>query len=80
MKKTFCDLCGDEIKDEQYRDGPSAAYRPDMFVKAVGKSEKTITVRAEVIVNGSTGAYDVCNHCIIDAVNRMDDRPKAVAP
>jgi len=62
MKKTFCDVCNKEVT----RCAPSlnAELR---FTKL------KIEVIAYVVDNSDS---DVCMYCVIDALNRLDDRDR----
>lgn len=65
MKKTFCDSCGKEMTEVTN-----------------GKSFSVDSGNVSVTVNASIGLpdpSDLCKYCVIDAVNKADDRPKVSA-
>lgn len=68
--KRFCDGCGDEIT----RSGASVLTGQSGTVSGT----VYVTARISAAQNGDKG--DWCDHCIIDAVKAMDDRPVAGTP
>jgi hypothetical protein len=61
MKKTFCDTCGEEIKGPQHLEGKIDRKSSAIFV---------------VEITLAPAESDYCKYCIIDAVNKLDDRPQ----
>lgn len=88
MKRTFCDVCGTEIDDsnslstikETGRKGlltgeahvPRASHDP--FYRG-----QRINLEVSFWIDGKANAHDVCKHCILDAVTKLDDRPQEKA-
>lgn len=66
--KIFCDACSKEMK--------GTALNVDVPVP-MHKNEVSFYVE-----RGGNGAahYDICKHCIIDAIKKLDDRPAPPSP
>ena len=70
MLKRFCDVCGVEIF------GPTAlSGRMTAEIKRASAALKIEIITAK---DSTWNDGDFCKYCIIDAVNQLDDRPKAV--
>jgi len=72
MIKYYCDICGEEITDEN--------KRPDKFIGEI-TSKPGIPKRKLAVFLGEQnplGDEDacVCKYCMIDAINTTDDRAK----
>ena len=76
MKRYFCDVCGSEIGDENAQCAGSTGNR--VAAEVIGKHGK-LSVEVHAAINDTWNAGDVCKYCIIDAVNRADDRPSGLA-
>jgi len=65
MKKTFCDICKNEIVDVDYKALTQSTLAQGKF-KLV-----------EIIIADNEGCsnFDVCIYCVIDAIKKLDDRP-----
>ena len=75
MKKYFCDRCGEEItKRNEAKGGTLVDGRLGVSIE-YGKH----TLAVEVInsLDGCSNAGLFCKYCILDALNQLDDRPKA---
>lgn len=64
MKRTYCNCCDTEITNNNF-----FSYN-SMLVKMDGVE---IKVRPE---NTVPMDWDVCRYCVIDAIAKLDDRPK----
>lgn len=65
MKKPYCDQCGDLITSDNYFEG--------FKVDVAGVSFSVI------IENAIPTDYDACKYCVLDAIAKLDDRPKAAS-
>lgn len=74
MIKRFCDMCNDEITDKNVCVGGYVSS-DRLGVEFVTKG-KVLKVEFMLSYNGTTNAGDICRHCVIDAVNILDKRPK----
>lgn len=80
MIRRFCDCCSAEITDANRIDGEH--HRLTARLK---RKSGVATLSVEVICahDSTWNAGDFCKHCVIDAINEADDRPRhadAVAP
>ena len=74
MKKTFCDMCGEEITK---KNESNKACQIERLIKRhpVGLCKLTIDVIFDnILVNSNPG--DVCKYCLLDGILALDDRPK----
>lgn len=77
MIKTFCDCCGHEI---------TAKNSPDCDGKNLGRltaqvnpktpGGETMAVQVITAGEGTWNKGHFCKYCVIDAINRLDDRPR----
>lgn len=76
MIKRYCDCCGDEITDRNKVDGEHSRLTGE-----VRKLGGHVMLRVEVITakDSTWNDGDFCKYCIIDAITRADDRPKAAS-
>lgn len=77
MKRIFCDLCGEEVTDDT-----DLAPLLDITGYAKGRSYNMsliVSVKRDLVYTGAGYEVleDICRHCVIDAVNKVDKRPKA---
>lgn len=61
MKKAYCDCCGEEITAENI----FSEFKVD--IKGVDFHVK--------INNAIPVDYDACKYCVLDEINKLDDRP-----
>lgn len=77
MRKTYCDICGDEITDKNKM--PDEDLVADL---GINNSEKFIKVK--LYISDLPKNTDCCKNCVIDSVKKMDDRnipqPSPTAP
>ena len=74
MTKRYCDKCEREMDDSNTpKDG-----------KNLGRIEATLKhdtsqLQAEVLTTwkGTANAGDICKYCVLDALYKLDDRPRA---
>lgn len=75
MIKRFCDVCGEELTKSNTPSSGTEKNRVGCVVQ--GKTGR-LTVEVHHAIDCMWDGGDVCKYCIIDAVNKADDRPKAV--
>jgi len=73
MIKVFCDLCGNEIT----RDNSIVSNVPGERLGATIK-RNNVELRVEILtaIDGTANKGDVCKHCVLDALYKLDDRPQ----
>lgn len=82
MTKQFCDKCGTEItKSNQCIGGVVSEKRLGstiVFRRPLGTTTREHKLNVELMhtFDGITNAGDFCKYCIIEAFNKLDDRPK----
>lgn len=65
MTKTFCDQCKREI----------SAYGPALSFES--KEVKVQYSMFKIVASGSDHQEsDICFHCVLDAIAKLDDRPR----
>jgi hypothetical protein len=75
MIKRFCDICGNEITKDSSIVSSAPGERLGATIKKNGAELK---VEILTSVDGTANKGDVCKHCVLDALYRLDDRPRAV--
>lgn len=71
MKRTYCDLCKNEILDDN--------RMPDHLDSRMKRGRKvggTIEMLVNVRIVGESDEEDFCKRCVLDAVRMLDDRPR----
>lgn len=70
MTKYFCDVCGDEVTDANKPEGGGR-------VGATLECE-TGKLHVEILTTwrGTANAGCFCKYCVLDALSKLDDRPK----
>lgn len=77
MIKTFCDGCGKEITGQNApRGGP--LHDNDRLGATLITVGGALHVEVITSKDGTANNGDWCKYCILDALNRLDDRPKAL--
>lgn len=75
MQRTFCDCCGKQIVE----DNPGRLKPADTVTVFYGRLPHEFrNIYFELTARLSThgdGRADLCKYCMIDAVNKLDDRP-----
>ncbi len=77
MTKYFCDGCGKEITKESACAG-AAMNSPDRLGTEVKKRNKTLKVEVMTGTDGTWNDGEWCKYCVLDALYKLDDRPKAL--
>jgi hypothetical protein len=67
MTKLFCDICNRELTDDYLNRIPTVIFKDS-------KKYEDKLIIAEIT---DPKEKDICMYCFIDAVNKLDDRPKA---
>ena len=70
MIKHFCDVCGNELTDENCV--PHDAGRPHRL----RYDKSTLMFEITTGLKGTWNSGDFCKYCVIDAINKLDDRPR----
>lgn len=78
MKRLFCDKCGNEISDANAfaEDG---AGEISQVVRATAASGSEALLEVSLHVTNKWKGRDLCKYCAIDAINKLDDRPRAAS-
>lgn len=78
MNRVFCDICKNEITDENKVNFYGDSFRMSATLKGkysvTGKDE--LKVEVKTALNGVSNAGDFCKYCVLDALYKLDDRPK----
>ena len=84
MTKYFCDKCETEItKRNECIGGSTVEYRLGTEIEFRTKDLSPVSnshrLKVEILHSFNGGANDgiFCKYCIIDAINKLDDRPRA---
>lgn len=78
MIRTFCDCCGDEITDRNsVAARGNALGRLTANVKPKKHGGETMGVEVITAGEGTWNKGHFCKYCVIDAINTLDDRPRA---
>lgn len=72
MIRRFCDLCGAEMTE---RNTPFGGSIGRMGTK-LKRLDCVMTVEVITGRDSTSNAGDFCKHCILDALQELDDRPK----
>ena len=64
MRKTFCNCCEEEIVKENF-------YSLNGLVVEIQDHKFKVVPPDAMDIH-----FDVCKYCVIDAVTKLDDRPK----
>jgi hypothetical protein len=78
MVKYFCDMCGVEITDDNH---PQGGFNCSKRLGAT-LEQKGVTLKVEIITgkDGVSNAGAFCLHCILQALNKLDKRPRTEEP
>jgi len=76
MIKRYCDICGEEMLAHN---SPSNGYTSARLEATIKKGDTELKVEVIQSMNGTSNTGDVCKYCILDALYKLDDRPKAPA-
>jgi len=70
--KRYCDKCGDEIIDKN-------KIEKNAFRTTIRTDNSNIALMQIEIIPSKNFVWadsDLCKYCVIDAINKLDDRPK----
>ena len=70
MIKHFCDVCENELTDENCV--PHDAGR----LHRLRHDKSTLMFEITTGLKGTWNSGDFCKYCVIDAINKLDDRPR----
>lgn len=79
MIKHFCDCCEAELTDNNRCTG--SPQQSGRLGGTIATFKKGMLMEVEVVtgLNKCWNNGDFCKYCVIDAVNSLDDRPRAAA-
>ena len=77
MIRYFCDVCDNELTDENKIVGGAGRIQRLCHESAPIKEEKVMFEVTTGTVGGTWNSGDFCKYCVIDAINKLDDRPRA---
>ena len=78
MIRYYCDFCNDEITDKNKASG-GPIHCSDRLGASMHCNDKVLKVEIITSVDGIANSGLACRHCILDALNQLDIRPKMVA-
>ena len=80
MIKRFCDICEAEIDDRNDPKIGSDTYRLNATIQGKYKPTGATKLKVEILtsLDGTSNKGDFCKYCILDALYKLDDRPKCV--
>lgn len=73
MTKTYCDVCNTEITPDILLPADWSLLTPKIPAGNLGHYQIRIT--PEIQPEG-TQPFDLCKHCVLNAVHKLDDRPR----
>jgi len=76
MVRRYCDCCGEEITDKNRVGDAHWRLTAKIEPKKNSRSCKSLIVEVITAKDGAWNDGDFCKYCIIDAINKLDDRPK----
>lgn len=76
MNKAFCDMCGVEITDANRCSGGAVCCKDTRLGAELKRGDITMRIEIMTAMNGTANAGDFCKHCVLDALYKLDDRPK----
>ena len=74
MIRRFCDVCDNELTSDNAITGEKGRLTSEVHPKAGG----FLMFEVHTGHNGSWNAGDFCKYCVIDAINKLDDRGRQV--
>ena len=77
MIRRFCDVCDNELTDENSIIGAPGRVQRLCNESLPGINTKVAFEVTTGTVGGAWNSGDFCKYCVIDAINRLDDRPRA---
>lgn len=69
----FCDRCGEEIAERDTRERNPLSR----LSATLEDGASTLTVEVIETKDGASNAGHFCRYCVLDALAKLDDRPKA---
>jgi hypothetical protein len=73
MIRYFCDCCGGEIAERDIKDRNPL----DRLAAELKKGNSTLRVEVIESKDGVGNAGHFCRYCVLDALAKLDDRPRA---
>ena len=78
MIRRFCDVCDNELTDENSIVGAAGRLQRLSNDSTPGGAGKLMFEVITGTVGGTWNSGDFCKYCVIDAINKLDDRGRAV--
>jgi hypothetical protein len=75
--KYFCDFCAAEITDKNRAEG-GPIHSSDRLGASMKRGAHILKVEILTNMDGTANSGIACRHCIIDAINQLDTRPREV--
>lgn len=76
MIRYYCDGCRKEITEANAAVGGPIHSADRLGTEIVTKESVHLKVEVITSMNGTANAGQFCKHCVLDALYRLDDRPK----
>ena len=73
MIKRYCDLCKELMTDDNT---PNFGGNCSRLAAVIEKNGVKLEVEVIQTVDGVSNAGDICKHCVLDALYKLDDRPR----
>lgn len=77
MIKYICDVCENEITSRN--EAVNGRHRLSAQVKS-RDGKRVMSIEVMTGLDGTTNDGHFCKYCVIDALTKLDDRPKDVTP
>ena len=74
--KYYCDICGEEITEQNNCVGATINNVNNRLGAVITRKDKTLKVEIITALNDKWNDGDVCRHCVLDALSKLDNRPK----
>lgn len=74
MIKRFCDCCGHEINEANECGGGTVGR----LGTVLSRNGVKLTIEVLTAKDGTSNDGDFCKHCVLDALQNLDNRPRAI--
>ena len=72
MIKRFCDMCDVEMTD---KNSPNFGANSSRLAAKLTRPSVELSVEVIVAKDGVSNSGDFCKYCVLDALDKLDDRP-----
>ena len=76
MIRRFCDVCDNELTDENSISGAKGRLQR-LCNESFPGIDTEVMFEVTTGHKGTWNSGDFCKYCVIDAINKLDDRPRA---